>query len=132
MKRKIIEHVLESEPLAPFSKTLSKWCMEKRKTKDALGLSNEYIAEKTGISLTTVGRIIAGNVDKDIRWSTVAAMDWLLPTQTAGISTEAVATLASTFQTEMEKVRADKDEIIRIQKEEIERLRKICDRLLEK
>ena len=58
--------------------SIERWCELMRSFKDRWGYTNEYVAEESKVSLTTISRIMAGNVEKDIRWSTVRAVERVL------------------------------------------------------
>lgn len=122
MKRKVFEEMPTSiGPEISFSERLARWCEEKRKAKDRLGYSNDYVAEKTGVSLATIGRIMAGNMDKDIRWSTVIALDRLLPSpekDAPGIPPD-VAQMIKAFEAEAARIREDAAREIALYKDKI-------------
>lgn len=46
---------------------MQRWCEFMRDMKEANGLSNEYVAEASGVSIKTIQRIMALNCDQDIR-----------------------------------------------------------------
>lgn len=52
--------------------TLDRWCEWCRSLKDLRGLTNAEIAEESGVSLTTVDRVMAGKASKDIMRNTAA------------------------------------------------------------
>ena len=122
MKRKVFEEKAASVgPEISFSERLARWCDEKRKAKDRLGYSNDDVAEETGVSLSTIGRIMAGNMDKDIRWSTVIALDRLLPSpgkDAPGIPPD-VAQMIKAFEAEAAQIREDAAREISLYKEKI-------------
>lgn len=122
MKRKKFEEKPASiGPGISFSERLARWCDEKRKAKDRLGYSNDDVSEKTGVSLSTIGRIMAGNMDKDIRWSTVIALDSLLPSPgkgAPGIPPD-VAQMIKAFEAEAAQIREDAAREIALYKEKI-------------
>lgn len=45
---------------------LARWCEFMRDLKAANGLTNQIIADRSGVSIKTIERIMAGNCDKDI------------------------------------------------------------------
>ena len=122
MKRKVFEETqLILEPEVVFAERLAKWCEAKRKKKDELGLSNDQVAEKTKVSQATIGRIMAGNMDKDIRWSTVIALDRLLPSpgkDAPGIPPD-VAQMIKAFEVEAAQIREDAAREISLYKDKI-------------
>lgn len=46
--------------------TLPRWCEFMRDLKSANGLTNQIIADRSGVSIKTIERIMAGSCDKDI------------------------------------------------------------------
>jgi len=54
---------------------LRRWCEFMRDVKIANGLSNAYIAEKTGISIKTVDRLMALHADQDIMRETARLIE---------------------------------------------------------
>jgi len=60
------------------SMALERWTVWCRALKDKKGLTNEEIAEKAEVSSSTVARIMRGDVDKDIKRWTVAAIESVL------------------------------------------------------
>ena len=57
---------------------LDRWCELMRGFKEWKGLTNDEIADESGVSLTTVSKIMSGNVEKDIRWNTVRSIERVL------------------------------------------------------
>lgn len=57
---------------------LDRWCELMRGFKKWKGLTNDEIADESGVSLTTVSKIMSGNVEKDIRWNTVRSIEKIL------------------------------------------------------
>jgi transcriptional regulator with XRE-family HTH domain len=45
---------------------LARWCEFMRDMKEANGLTNAYIAEKSGVSVKTIEKLMAQNTDQDI------------------------------------------------------------------
>lgn len=122
MKRKVFEEKPENIGAeTAFAERLARWCDEKRKAKDRLGYSNDDVAEETGVSTSTIGRIMAGNMDKDIRWSTVIALDRLLPSpgkDAPGIPPD-VAQMIKAFEVEAAHIREDAAREIALYKDKI-------------
>ena len=54
---------------------LPRWCEFMRDMKEANGLTNAYIAEKTGISVKTIERLMALNCDQDIMRETARRIE---------------------------------------------------------
>lgn len=54
---------------------LVRWCEFMRDMKELNGLSNDYIAEKSGISVKTVERLMALRCDQDIRRETARLIE---------------------------------------------------------
>mgnify|MGYP003300682382 CR=1 FL=1 len=54
---------------------LLRWCEYMRDMKDVAGLSNQEIADKSGVSLKTVERIMAMKVEQDIYRETARAIE---------------------------------------------------------
>lgn len=54
---------------------LLRWCEYMREMKDVAGLSNQEIADKSGVSLKTVERIMAMKVEQDIYRETARAIE---------------------------------------------------------
>lgn len=54
---------------------LSRWCEFMRDMKDVNGLTNSYIAEKSGVSLKTIERLMALNCDQDIMRETARRIE---------------------------------------------------------
>ena len=120
VKRKVFEESqLILEPEVVFAERLAKWCEAKRKKKDELGLSNDYVAEKTKVSQATIGRIMSGSMDKDIRWSTVIAVDRLLPTEKPPAVSIDLASLVAAFEAEAARIREDAAREIALYKDKI-------------
>lgn len=121
MKRKVFEDIPVSlEPEIPFTDRLNCWCEEKRKAKDRLGYSNDYVAQKTGVSSATIGRIMARNMDKDIRWSTIVALDRILPSEnsTSELSKD-ISKVIAAFEVELAHVRDDAAREVALYKDKI-------------
>lgn len=57
------------------SMPLERWCEWLREVKHMRGLTNATIAEIAGLSVTTVERVMAGNLDKDILRYTATAIE---------------------------------------------------------
>ena len=140
MKRKVFEESqLTTEPEVAFADRLSRWCEAKRKKKDELGLSNDYVAEKTKVSQATIGRIMSGSMDKDIRWSTVIAVDRLLPTEKPATASVDLTSLVAAFEAEAAQIREDAAREIALYKDDIAKLEALVkkrgeyiDRLIDK
>lgn len=54
---------------------LARWCEFMRDMKEINGLTNAYIAEKTGISIKTIERLMAQNSDQDIMRETARRIE---------------------------------------------------------
>ena len=54
---------------------LDRWCEFMRDMKEANGLTNAYIAEKSGVSIKTVERLMAQNCEQDIMRETARAIE---------------------------------------------------------
>ena len=54
---------------------LERWCEFMRDMKEANGLTNSYIAEKSGVSLKTIERLMALNSDQDIMRETARRIE---------------------------------------------------------
>lgn len=54
---------------------LMRWCEFMRDMKEINGLSNDYIAEKSGVSVKTVERLMALRCDQDIRRETARLIE---------------------------------------------------------
>ena len=54
---------------------LARWCEFMRDMKEANGLTNAYIADKSGVSLKTIERIMAQNSDQDIMRETARRIE---------------------------------------------------------
>ena len=122
VKRKVFEEIPANiGPEISFSERLAKWCEEKRKAKDRIGYSNDYVSERAGVSLATIGRIMAGNMDKDIRWSTVIALDRILPgpEKDAHEIQPDVAQMIKAFEAEAARIREDAAREIALYKDKI-------------
>lgn len=65
------------------SLTLRQWCELMRDMKAASGLTNAYIAERSGISITTVERLMALNADKDILRDTARRIEEVIVGQSS-------------------------------------------------
>lgn len=55
--------------------TLHRWCEFMRDMKEANGLTNYYISEKSGVSLKTIERLMALNSDQDIMRETARRIE---------------------------------------------------------
>lgn len=55
--------------------TLARWCEFMRDMKEANGLTNAYISEKSGVSVKTVERLMALNSDQDIMRETARVIE---------------------------------------------------------
>lgn len=55
--------------------TLSRWCEFMRDMKEVNGLTNAYIAEKSGVSIKTIERLMALNSDQDIMRETARRIE---------------------------------------------------------
>lgn len=55
--------------------TLERWCEFMRAMKEANGLSNAEVAEKSGVSIKTIERIMAMNCDQDIMRETARRIE---------------------------------------------------------
>jgi cysteinyl-tRNA synthetase len=54
---------------------LARWCEFMRDMKEVNGLTNQYIAEKSGVSIKTIERIMALNADQDIMRETARRIE---------------------------------------------------------
>lgn len=54
---------------------LARWCEFMRDMKEANGLTNQIIAERSGVSIKTIERIMAMNCDQDIRRETARLIE---------------------------------------------------------
>ena len=54
---------------------LHRWCEFMRDMKEINGLTNSYIAEKSGVSLKTIERLMAQNIDQDIMRETARRIE---------------------------------------------------------
>lgn len=54
---------------------LARWCEFMRDMKEANGLTNAYIADKSGVSMKTIERIMAQNSDQDIMRETARRIE---------------------------------------------------------
>lgn len=54
---------------------LERWCEYMRDMKDVNGLTNAYIAEASGVSIKTIERLMAQNVDQDIMRETARRLE---------------------------------------------------------
>lgn len=61
-----------------LSMTLDRWCEWCKDLKKVRSLTNADISEQSGISLTTIDRIMAGNAPKDIKRSTASDINRVL------------------------------------------------------
>lgn len=108
LKRKIIEEMPQSKtPRLPYEEHLKLWNDMKIKEKIRRGLSNDIISERSKVSPATVGRIFSRNIEKDIKYSTIYAIDSVLPTDETTVLTPDAALLVSTFEAEAAKIRED-------------------------
>lgn len=57
------------------SMTLARWCEFMRDMKEANGLTNAYISEKSGVSIKTIERLMALNSDQDIMRETARRIE---------------------------------------------------------
>ena len=57
---------------------LQEWCEYLRDVKEAFHLTNAYIAEKAEVSIATVERIMAINIDKDIKRYTARRIEMVV------------------------------------------------------
>lgn len=55
--------------------SLERWCEYMRDMKDVNGLTNAYIAEASGVSIKTIERLMAQNVDQDIMRETARRLE---------------------------------------------------------
>lgn len=55
--------------------TLERWCEYMRDMKEVNGLTNAEIAEKSGVSVKTIERLMAQNVDQDIMRETARLLE---------------------------------------------------------
>lgn len=58
--------------------SLERWSMFMQALKKKRGFTNEKISELSGVSLSTVERIMKGKTSKDIMWSTVCEIERVL------------------------------------------------------
>ncbi len=54
---------------------LARWCEFMRDMKEVNGLTNVYIAEKSGVSIKTIERLMAQNIDQDIMRETARRIE---------------------------------------------------------
>lgn len=54
---------------------LQRWCEFMRDMKEAKGLTNAYISEKSGVSIKTIERLMAQNCDQDIMRETARRIE---------------------------------------------------------
>ena len=54
---------------------LARWCEFMRDMKEANGLTNAYIAEKSGVSVKTIEKLMAQNTDQDIMRETARRIE---------------------------------------------------------
>ena len=54
---------------------LARWCEFMRDMKEANGLTNAYIAEKSGVSIKTIERLMAQNIEQDIMRETARRIE---------------------------------------------------------
>ena len=54
---------------------LARWCEFMRDMKEVTGLSNAYIAEKSGVSIKTIERLMAQNIEQDIMRETARRIE---------------------------------------------------------
>lgn len=58
--------------------SIERWCEWSRSRKDLLGWTNQYIADKSDVSINTVDRIMSGKIGKDLKLSTACAVTKVL------------------------------------------------------
>ena len=63
---------------------LEAWCEYMRDVKDIARLTNAYIAEKAGVSIKTIERIMAINIDQDIMRATARRIELVIVGEAGG------------------------------------------------
>ena len=72
----VCSHFSEKRCGIPLSRLpLVDWCICIRVVKDAKHLTNAYVAEKSGVSIKTIEKIVALNCDQDIRRDTARRIE---------------------------------------------------------
>ena len=141
-----------------ISMSLQRWCEWCKELKRIRKYTNSYIAEKSGVSLATIEKIMAGTVPKDIRWTTASAVNEALVGSagqwpcTASLETGApevfrdlerktveneslrqmLERIHASYQDELDIIRKEAQEKVDYLKLENERKDKIINKLLER
>lgn len=63
---------------------LQEWCEYMHDVKDIARLTNAYIAEKAGVSIKTIERIMAINIDQDIMRATARRIELVIVGEAGG------------------------------------------------
>lgn len=72
----VCSHFSEKRCGIPLSRlALEDWCICIRVVKEAKHLTNAYVAEKSGVSIKTIEKIVALNCDQDIRRDTARRIE---------------------------------------------------------
>lgn len=72
----VCSHFSEKRCGIPLSRLpLEDWCICIRVVKEAKHLTNAYVAEKSGVSIKTIEKIVALNCDQDIRRDTARRIE---------------------------------------------------------
>ena len=72
----VCSHFSEKRCGIPLSRLpLEDWCVCIRVVKEAKHLTNAYVAEKSGVSIKTIEKIVALNCDQDIRRDTARRIE---------------------------------------------------------
>ena len=102
---------------------LLEWCEYLRDVKEACHLTNAYISEKAEVSITTVERIMALNIDQDIMRSTARRIEMIV---LGAVSQHFCASDTSSAAEAMKRL----EEEAAFWKKENERKSKVIDKLL--
>lgn len=106
---------------------LQNWCEYMRDVKEVAHLTNAYIEEKSGVSIKTIERVMAINIDQDIMRATARRIELVV----IGAVGKHICELDHDELAEAEKISKLLEEI-EFWKKENERKAKIIDKLLEK
>lgn len=136
-----------------LSMSLERWCAWCKDLKALRGLTNAQITELSGVSLTTIERIMAGTISKDIMRSTASDINRVLvgsagkwpcslasQDETPGVIRElesktaelrglrkALEEIHASYQKEMDAIRAEAQTKVNFLKVENARLQKLLD-----
>ena len=123
---------------------LATWCEYMRDMKDVNGLTNAYIAEKAGVSIKTIERIMAINCEQDIMRETARRIENAIigssnqfpcyrafeETATANNDMKAIIdNIHTSYAAERNIIRAEAQKRIDEMREQVERLRMEIDYL---